>query len=98
MKEDKNFVNMFYKTKYPRDTHKLELDSCFDYYNGLCHQFLKNKKNLPHPIIPIEDKIKNKIENYISINKENEYGKEIINYYNMLQQAIIILYKHYKDD
>lgn len=36
-KLEKKFIKIFVEMKYPAGTHDLQLDICFDYYNGLCY-------------------------------------------------------------
>ena len=43
-KLEMEFIKFFVEIKYPVGTHDLQLDMCFDYYNGLCHQFIHNSR------------------------------------------------------
>ena len=36
-KLEMELIKIFVGIKYPAGTHDLQLDICFDYYNGLCY-------------------------------------------------------------
>ena len=77
-KEEKIIIKKFYETKYPKSTHELGLDCCFDYYNAICLKLLRGKSALKEQIEPLPEEIKEKIEQYIKVNENNDYIKSTI--------------------
>lgn len=97
LKADKLFIESYITQKYPPCTHDLNLDMTFDYYGGLCTQFLNNKKVLSHKVIDMVAEEKEKIEEYIK-NNNNENGHDTLIFYLMTKTAVLILQRHYNDD
>ena len=97
-KLEMELIKIFVEIKYPVGTHDLQLDTCFDYYNGLCYQFIHNSKRLTNEVYELDEKIETKILNFISVNKENEDGINMGIYLNILKSVILILNKYYSKD
>ena len=94
-KADKLFMKSYLKQKYPSYTHTFDI--IFDYYIGLCSQFLGKRKNLGHQVLEIEKEDIQKIDKYIKDNN-NEDGKDMLIFYLMTKTAILILHKYYNED
>lgn len=92
-KEEEKFLKNFIAEKYPIDTHVLSLDMCFDYYSGICSSIKELYKNQKGFYL-LSQSEKANIENYIKINKHNQKGIEMSNYYNLLLNVINILKKY----
>lgn len=97
-KLEMELIKIFVGIKYPAGTHDLQLDICFDYYNGLCYQFIHNSKRLINEVYDLDEKIEAKMLNFISANKENDGGINMAIYLNMLKTVILILNKYYSKD
>ena len=97
-KLEMKFIKFFVEIKYPVGTHDLQLDMCFDYYNGLCYQFIHNSRRLTNEVYDLDAKVERKILNFISENKENDNGINMEIYLNMLKTVILILNKYYSKD
>ncbi len=97
-KLEMELIKIFVGIKYPTGTHDLQLDICFDYYNGLCYQFIHNFKRLTNEVYDLDEKIEAKMLNFISVNKENNDGINMAIYLNMLKTVILILNKYYSKD
>ena len=97
-KLEMELIKIFVGIKYPTGTHDLQLHICFDYYNGLCYQFIHNFKRLTNEVYDLDEKIEAKMLNFISVNKENNDGINMAIYLNMLKTVILILNKYYSKD
>ena len=74
------------------------LDSCFDYYSGLCCQMLEKKKKLNCQIQCLDNDVNDKILYYINENKNFDDGLYMDIYFNMLKIVISLLNKYYLKD
>ena len=95
LKADKLFMKSFVAQKYPACTHAMALDMTFDYYNGLCTQFLANSKKLTHKVLELSEEEIKKIDEYIN---DNNTDNDSLIYYFMIKTAILILKRHYDED
>lgn len=97
-KHELRMIKDYLDLKYPSDTHNLNLDSVFDYYSGLCSQILSGRKKIGVKIYPLNETEEMTIINYIEKNKDNLYGKEMENFYYLLNIVINIIGIYYDID
>lgn len=92
------FFKSFEKIKYPIAIHQLSLDLEVDYIIGLGKQFQKRTKKLTCELYDMSSNTKNKINEYLSNNSNNDNGKDMLIFYLMMKTAIQILLRYYNED
>jgi len=94
---NEQFIKGFLLLNIPEYCSELGLCDCFIYYQNLCSEILENGK-LDSPLKILTINQKKKINSCIDEYKNDEFGKELLEYYLVLKTVIEILKTYCKED